>query len=180
MPAPDLLRIADLSTSGPTPFLIEPDAAGRRAIADALGLVELRKLRFQGTIRPDGKRDWLLQAELGATVVQSCVVTLEPVGTRIDQPVQRLYVHDLEMPDEAEVEMPEDDSLEPLGREVDLQAVMTEALSLALPLYPRKDSAGSGDSVHTEPGKTALTDADLRPFAGLAALRDKLAGEDGD
>ena len=35
--------------------------------------------------------------------------------------------------------MPEDDTIEKLGREIDLAAVMIEALSLALPLYPRAD-----------------------------------------
>ena len=43
--------------------------------------------------------------------------------------------------------------------------------------YPRKADAPAGDARVTEPGKVAMTDADTRPFAGLAALRDKLSGD---
>jgi hypothetical protein len=51
---------------------------------------------------------------------------------------------------------------------------MVEALVLHLPLYPRVEGAELGELAVTEPGKTPLRDADLRPFAGLAALKDKL------
>ncbi|CAN0590320.1 unnamed protein product [Ectocarpus sp. 12 AP-2014] len=61
--------------------------------------------------------------------------------------------------------------MEPLGREIDLNAVMIEALSLALPTYPRADTAELGQAVFTEPGKAAMTDDDTKPFAALAALK---------
>ncbi len=51
---------------------------------------------------------------------------------------------------------------------------MFEALTLALPLYPRADGADLGEPVFTEPGKRPLTDEDARPFAGLKDLRDRL------
>jgi len=44
-------------------------------IAEELGLSDLRKLRLQGRVFEDGT-DWVLDAQLGATVVQPCVVTL--------------------------------------------------------------------------------------------------------
>ena len=58
--------------------------------------------------------------------------------------------------------------------------VLAEALALALPDYPRGDEEVIGEQVFTEPGKEAMTDEDAKPFAGLAALRDKLTGEGGD
>jgi uncharacterized metal-binding protein YceD (DUF177 family) len=170
------LRVADLPQSKPTRFELIPDAATLTAIATELDLRGLRKLRFKGQIVAEGKRDWRLEANLGATVIQDCVVTLEPVTTRIEEPVTRRFL--ATMPDNAaeddEVEMAEDDSIEPLGAEIDPAVVMIEALALALPLYPRADGAALGESIHTEPGKEALSDADLKPFAGLAALRDQL------
>ena len=51
---------------------------------------------------------------------------------------------------------------------------MVEALSLALPQYPRKDGVELGQIDYTEPGKQALTDEDVKPFAGLAGLRDAM------
>ncbi|EEX10537.1 conserved hypothetical protein [Ruegeria lacuscaerulensis ITI-1157] len=116
----------------------------------------------------------MLEGHLGATVIQPCVVTLEPVTTRIETPVRRMYLSDWTEPDEPEFEMPEDDETEPLGSEIDPGIVMHEALALALPQYPRKDGAHLDDANFTEPGKQAMTDEDAKPFAGLAGLRDAL------
>ena len=101
-------------------------------------------------------------------------VTLEPVTTRIDLPVTRVFVADWVDPDEAEYEIPQGDETEPLGPEIDMGQVMIEALALALPQYPRKDGVQFSASGYTEPGKQVLTDDDVKPFAGLAQLRDTL------
>ena len=167
-------RVADLPQNAPTPFELTPDAEARAALARELGLSALRKLRFDGRIIAQGKRDWLLEGHLGATVVQPCVVTLEPVTTRIETDVRRLFLAEMPEPEAGEVEMPEDDSIEELGAWIDPAAVMAEALALALPLHPRKEGAELGEAVFTEPGKTPLRDEDAKPFAGLAALRDAL------
>ena len=84
------------------------------------------------------------------------------------------------MPEGAEVEMPEDDSIEPLPATLDLGAVMIEALSLALPTFPRAAGAELGQVLATRAGIAPMTDEDAKPFAGLGALRDKLAKDGGD
>lgn len=172
-----ILRVSDLNAKMGRDFLIEPDAAWRGQIAEELSILSLRKLRFEGRIIAEGTRDWRLEAHLGATVVQECVITLDPVTTRIEEEVIRRYLSELPEPETGEVEMPEDDTIEELPREIDLSGVMIEALSLALPPFPRKAEAELGEVVVTEPGAEPLRDADLKPFAGLRALRDKL-GED--
>lgn len=175
---PNALRVADLKPGRATRFDLRPEAAALEALRAELDLLGLRKLRFTGALVAEGKRDWRLQADLGATVVQPCTVTLAPVTTRIDQRIDRLFVAGMDTPAGEEVEMPEDDSREPLGEVIDLDAVMTEALSLALPDYPRADGAALAETQFTEPGQTAMTDDDAKPFAGLAALRDKLEKKD--
>ena len=177
-PKRPVYRLSDLPQGKPTRFDLSPDAHEMHALAEDLDLSALRKLRFTGEIRATGKRDWRIAARLGATVVQPCVVTLEPVTTRIETTVTRQYLADYVEPDAAEVEMPEDDTREPLPHQIDLTAVMAEALALNIPAYPRKDSAEPVQAVFTEPGKAPLTDDDMRPFAGLAALRDKLDGKE--
>ncbi|CUH66587.1 hypothetical protein TG4357_02501 [Thalassovita gelatinovora] len=174
------LRVADLSTTRPTRFKLIPNDAELRAIADELGLLDLRKLRFEGEIRAEGRRDWRFKADLGATVVQACVVSLAPVSTRIDEKVNRLFIAELpeDSVEDEEIEMPEDDSIEALDKVIDPATVMIEALSLALPLYPRAKGAELDETRFTEPGKTAMTDEETKPFAGLAALRDKLDKKD--
>ncbi|MEL6643723.1 MAG: DUF177 domain-containing protein [Pseudomonadota bacterium] len=169
------LRVGDLATGKETPFEVVPDAAARAALADALGLLGLRKLRFAGQLTPVGKDDWRLTARLGATVVQPCVVTLEPVVTRIEEDVERLFVAEVpDLPEGAEIEMPEDDQVDALGDGVALGTVMAEVLALALPLYPRAERAALEQAQFAGPGVTPMTDEDARPFAGLKELRDKL------
>lgn len=171
------LRVADLAQNAPTSFELRPNAPTCAALAAELGLIGLRKLRFAGQIAARGRRDWELTGTLGATVVQPCVVTLDPVTSRIDVDVRRLYVAALPEIEEEEVEMPEDDTVEPLGSVIDPGAVMAEALALALPLYPRKDGVDLNEAVFSEPGVQPMTDEDARPFAGLANLRDSLKKE---
>lgn len=173
------LRVASLSTARPTRFALRPEAAHMQAMAEELGLLGLRKLSFTGELSPMGKRDWQLKARLGATVVQPCVTTLEPVTTRIDEDVSRVFLanYDKLQPEGEEAEMPDLDEADPLGEEIALDRVMIEALSLALPLYPRAEGAEKVDLSVTEPGKAPLSDEDVKPFAGLAALRDKLSGD---
>jgi len=175
--------VSDLPTSRPTRFEIQPDASARATLAADLGIEGIRKLRFTGEIAVDGKRDWRLVGKLGATVVQACVVTLDPVTTRIDSDITRRFLAqmpDLTIDDDGQSEMPEDDTIEPLGSRIDPAQVMAEALALHLPLYPRAKGADLGNASFTEPGVAPLTDETAKPFASLAELRDKLGNSGGD
>lgn len=169
-----ILRLADLANRRPTTFALVPSAAENAAIAQTLDLRDLRKLRFVGEIAPHGRADWTLTAQLGATVTQDCVITLAPVVTRIEEQVNRTYSADVAMSEDAEAEMPEDDTIEPLPETVDVAAVMIEALSLALPPFPRAEGATLEAAQFAAPGTTPMTDDDAKPFAGLSALRDSL------
>jgi uncharacterized metal-binding protein YceD (DUF177 family) len=172
----DVLRVVQLRARGEQSFDLAPDAAARKMIAEELALSDLRKLRLRGRVMREGD-DWVLDADLGATVVQPCVVTLDPVTTRIDEAVTRRFSPEVERPEDLpgdEREMPEDDTLEPLGREIDLARVLIEALSLAVPPWPRRDDADPVHATTAAEGVVPLTDEDTKPFAGLAALRDKL------
>lgn len=172
-----LFRAADLAKRSPKTFRVEPDAEGRAALAEELGISAVKKLVFEGELAPEGRTDWRLDARLGATVVQPCVVTLAPVTTRIDAPVMRRFVARWTEPEAgSETEIPDDDTLEPLGSSIDPAAVMAEALALALPDYPRAEGADLGSAVFTEPGAAPMTDDAAKPFAGLADLKKKLDG----
>ncbi len=175
-----ILTLARLPRGTERSFEILPDAEARARLATELDLIALRKLRFAGRLVPAGARDWRLEGHLGATVVQPCVVTAEPVTTRIDEPVLRRYLADMDEPEGDGVEMPEDDTAEPLPATLDLDAIMAEALALALPLYPRVAGAALDHAVFAPPGTEPLTDEAAKPLAGLAALRDRLKGGGGD
>ena len=129
------IRLADLPNTKESAFRFEPDRAASDEVASALNLLGLLKPRLEGKLKPQGKRDWALHATLGATVKQACVVTLEPVQTRIDVPLERIYLSEMpEFADGSEEEMPEDDRIEEKPEELDLLALFQEALALALPL----------------------------------------------
>jgi len=180
--SPRRIPVPSLARRGGHRFEIAPDAKARAALAARLDLLDLRKLSLRGEIAPEGSQDWLLSATLGATVVQPCGVTLAPVTTRIDEAVIRRYSPDIPAPEVLpgdEMEMPEDDSVEPLTEVIDLDAVLSEALALALPLWPRAEGA-TLDEASAAPDGAGPDDAPRRPFAGLAALRDRLAAGDDD
>lgn len=169
-PASNRLRLDHLARRA-RGFEIVPDDAARASLAERLGLIALKKVRFAGVLAPDGSEDWRLDADLGATVVQPCGLTLAPVTSRIDEPVARVYRAALseraDLP--AEAEMPDDVEEEPLPGVVDLDLVLEEALSLALPAFPRADGAEMG-TVEARPAGAAPFDPDEgRPFAGLGA-----------
>ena len=174
------IRVAGLDPARGAEFALRPDADTNAALAENLGLLGLRKLSFQGRLSAEGKRDWRLTGQLGATVTQPCVVTLVPVTTRLEVPVARLFLAGVTLPDDEESEMPQDETCEPLGAEIDPAAVMVEALSLALPDYPRAEEAALGEAVFAGDGIEPMRDEDTRPFAGLAGLRDAMKDENGD
>ena len=145
-------------------------------ISAQLDLLSLRKIKFSGSILPIGKGDWKLTGQLGATVEQACSLTLAPVRSRIDTPVVRNFRKSPITLSHSgpEHEIPEDDSEEQLEDVIDLARVFSEALSLALPDYPRAEGAELKTAEFAPPGVTPLTDEAVRPFSVLAGLKDKL------
>lgn len=165
---PQRLRVAHLNPNAANPFHLRPDADARQAIAGELGLEQLSRLDFQGNVRAEGREGWKLTGTLKARVTQPCVVTLKPVRSDVESPVSLRFSPDPHIPEGEEIEMPDED-LEPLGQFIDLTAIMTEALSLALPEYPRAPDAELDAPASDE--DTAPVDT-RRPFADL----DKLLG----
>jgi uncharacterized metal-binding protein YceD (DUF177 family) len=171
---PRVLSPARLPADRDTPVRLVPGSAALAAMAARLGLRGLRKVRLEGRMVPEGAADWRLEATLGATVVQDCRVTLAPVTTRIAEPVVVRYRADPPGPGEGEVEMPEDETVEPLPDRIDLAEVLETALALALPPFPRAEGADLGEAAFGPPGVEPLRDADVAPFAALAELKKRM------
>jgi uncharacterized metal-binding protein YceD (DUF177 family) len=169
-------RTQGLSPKKPTRFSLIPDLAVRTGVAQALGISAVHALTFTGEMRPIGRRDVLLEGVLTARVEQPCGISLAPVVTDITESVTRRYIADWQDPAGDEVEMPDDDTTDPLPEVIDVGLVAVEALSLALPLYPRAPGVALGEAVFAGPDAVPLRDADVRPFASLAALKAKLDG----
>jgi uncharacterized metal-binding protein YceD (DUF177 family) len=169
-----VVEVARLRGLEAFPFDLSPTPEECAALARLLDARAVRKLRFQGVLRP-AAGGWTLDAKLGATVVQTCVVTLEPVTTRLDLDVRRLFVRN-PGPKAVEITLEplDDDETEPLGDRIDLGRVAVESIGLNLPAYPRAEGAELGEAVFAAPGQQPLRDAEVKPFSALAALKDKL------
>jgi uncharacterized metal-binding protein YceD (DUF177 family) len=163
---------------------IVADDAERAALARRFGLDSLGALTASVTVTKLGDaRRVRLSANFSADVVQSCVVTLEPVPSRIEDSFVLVYDEDAGGPAEAEtvVLLKGRDSPEPWSGEViDIGEAVAEHLALALDPYPRAagaDSAALGPAPGGADAGKEGDDADGEfaesPFKKLAKLRRK-------
>jgi len=173
------LRISDMPKSKNTSFDVKFSDAEMIVIASILSAVSVKKMRIMGNISPSGTKDWILKATIGATVTQTCVVTLDPVQTRVDTPITLIFSADYQVEGgDSVTEMTTDENIEPLTDVIDLATIAIEAIALALPDYPKSPNAQLEVSTFAAKGIKPMTDADTKPFASLASLKDKLSKED--
>ena len=126
---------------------------------------ELRARRWRG----DGLE---LDGELRASVRQTCVATLEEFDSELVEPIHMRFAPPIEegprsrrRHDESAELTLEDDPPDPLiGGGVDLGAIVSEFLTLALDPYPRKPGAHFVDPSEDRPQI-------ISPFAALGRLK---------
>lgn len=168
--------LAHLDREGSTPFEIVLTPQECAKTAAFLDLVELREMSFQGEVTGWGSDGWQANGDLSAIVAQACVVTLAPVTQYIEESVSRRYLPGIPIIEDAEIVVSEqaEDTPDPVTDTIDLAALMIESLVLALDPYPRAKGAELETKVFAAPGVEPMTDEDARPFAKLAALKEKL------
>jgi hypothetical protein len=143
-------------------YEIAADEPTRAAIAAWAGLQSLPEFGAAFDLVPRGAGARLTGMVKGR-VGQSCVVTLEPVENRLEEPVDLLFVPTGTAGHAQGASGPEE-AREPLvGGTIDLGAVATEFLVLGLDPYPRKPGVVFQPPVPAEAGS--------RPFDVLAALK---------
>ena len=142
------------------------DEATRAALARHVGVLALPVLRARLKVIPTGKGGVLVEGDLEATVRQTCVVSLEPFDAELRDVITVRFAPQATDPPGLVVELGEEDPPDPLvDNAVDLAAVVTEFLALAIDPYPRKPGA-----VFVPPAEPK--DPRASPFAAL----DKLKG----
>jgi len=151
---------------------IEAGPATRQAMADVAGLREILSANASLDVTPKGGGRFHVLGRVWGRVGQTCVVTLDPIETEIDEAIDLEFAPPDQIPElsalvdaaeEAEEEIP--DPPEPISNGIiDLGRVATDALFLAIDPYPRKPG------VVFEPGIEAVDPGD-HPFAALKALQ---------
>ncbi len=168
------LAVNDVPETGRQLDLVA-DAPVRDATAKLAGLRDLPRLEADYDVTLHGKGGLRVSGRVRATVGQVCVVTLEPIENDIDEPVDLVLVPVDALPESAGAPGPEDgsdDGPEPLiDGMIDLGAIATEFLLLAIDPYPRKPGA--------EFQAPSAGESSAHPFAALAALKKGQGGEAG-
>lgn len=179
VPYSHALEVGALSRAIETSFDLQPDREMLDRIAAFLKVEQISDLRFKGELAPRRKDEWRLKARLTADLEQACVISLSPVAEKVDEEIVRelLPGPNPELEDELELGADDDEGPDYFQDRIDLAAIALEQLALALDPYPRAEDAKLEDSQFTEPGIEPLKDADLKPFAGLAGLKEKLSGK---
>jgi uncharacterized metal-binding protein YceD (DUF177 family) len=159
------VAVADIPETGRQLDLVADDRA-RDAIAKVAGLAALPRLEANFELARHGADGLRVTGRVAATVVQSCVVTLEPVESAIDEAVDLTFLPDAAPATEtAGLQALDTDEPPEAIRDgvIDLGAVATEFLLLGIDPYPRKPGA-----VFDAP---PAGDPSSHPFAALAALK---------
>jgi uncharacterized metal-binding protein YceD (DUF177 family) len=146
---------------------LEADSGARAAVAATAGVNEVPQLTAAFDVTRYGRDGLRVVGTISARVLQTCVVTLDPVENEIAEQVDLMFV-----PPSALGAMGSEvtlgaEAIEPpepmVDGVVDLGAIATEFLMLGVDPYPRKTGA-----VFEAPQNA---DAGSHPFAALAALR---------
>jgi uncharacterized metal-binding protein YceD (DUF177 family) len=156
----------DIAEAGKRVDLVA-DPSIRAALAKAAGLAALPRLEAGFDLTRHGREGVHVTGRVLATVGQNCVVTLEPMESEVDEPIDLLFTPapsgvvqagDVAEPYAAGTE-------EELLRDgvVDLGALAAEFLLLGIDPYPRKPDAAFEAPVDEDPA--------AHPFAALAALK---------
>ncbi len=176
VPVPEFSRpIQVTELAGQRVFDLKADAEERAKLATRFGLDALDRFVARVVVRPvAGNVTVDLSAHFEADVVQTCVVTLEPVRSTIAGDFEAIFsstVHLEEEGDSVDIDPEAPEPPEPIvDGKIDLGEVVAERLGLEIDPFPRAPGAEFK-------GFTVGADAQERPverrnpFAALAKLR---------
>ena len=152
---------------------IETTPSELAAVAKLLDLKGLGRLSFAYRLNRGAGERLRLTGRLIASVTQTCVVSLEPVESSIDVPVEAEFWPE-ELIDQLERSADEPggpghlDWPEPIfDGKIDLGPFIYETLATSLDPYPRKQ----GVSFHWSQGAPQQSASGSGPFAALAGLK---------
>jgi uncharacterized metal-binding protein YceD (DUF177 family) len=163
------LAITDVPEEGKHLDLVADDRA-RAAIADLAGLRAVPRFAAEFDVTLHGRDGLHVTGRVSAMVGQTCVVTLEPVDNDVEEDIDLIFTPDAVPFAKAGGAEPGDGPEPLIDGTVDLGAIATEFLLLALDPYPRKPGV-----VFEAPRKE--DDEGTHPFAALAALKKGPARE---
>ncbi len=153
---------------------IEADDAERADLARRFGLLSIEALSADAVLIRKGE---IVTAtgRLRARLTQACVASGVPIPVELAEPFTLRFVPELAPDAPEELELSEDDCdiVDYAGGAIDLGEAVADSMALALDPFPRSPDA---DAILKEAGVVSEDEAEIGPFAGLKALKDKLGG----
>ena len=153
---------------------VVPSPAECEALAEWMDVRQVSEVSADFQLNPMGKTGLIrVNGRLTARVTQSCVVTLEPVETMVDEEISLTFGppgDEAEEGDEIDIDFHDSDPPDPIiDGAIDLGAVMVEHLALGIDPFPRAAGAEfSPPAVEVE-----APEPKANPFAVLASLKQK-------
>lgn len=146
--------------------------AEREALARRFGLQSLDSLTATVWLKAVAGGTLIrLSGSLAAKVVQTCVVSLEPVPQEVAESFTLSFSADQDEPapgSELELSFDDEDPPDPIiGGAIDVGEVVAEQLALALDPFPRKPGTAFAETAEDGPAEEKRPS----PFAVLAQLR---------
>ena len=165
----------DMIAGQPRSLSIAADQKERAALAERFGIPAIDRLSAEAELKRRGE-EVTATGTLSASVVQSCVATGVDVPAEVAEEFSIVFRPPPQATGaEEEVELREGelDVVFYEGSKVDLGEAVAETLALSLDPFPRSPQA---DAALREAGVVSEEEAKVEasPFAGLAALKDKL------
>lgn len=168
-PLQHMIDLGDLSHAG-SEITVKAKGDELALLAKWAGVDAVRSFQAIVSLRRISQTQFGLEADLEADVVQSCVVTLEPVESHLTRHISReLHLASRWPVEEGELTLPagDDDVPETIASpDYDVAGPLLEEFVLAIDAYPRKEGVA-----FTPPPDPS--EAQESPFAVLKALKEQ-------
>ena len=163
------VSVADLIRRERLDMTIKATAEERAALAEYLGIPEVRALAATLKLRAEPGRRFLLEGQVRAKLGRTCVVSLEPMEEELDVPLRLVFEDAAEAAEDEETDPFDEDMPEAVvDGTIDPGAAVCELVALEMTPYPRRPDAGPME-IQAETADSGRSD---HPFAALAKLRD--------
>ena len=160
-------------SANPVTVWVEADEREREGLAKLWQVLSVEQLKAELVVNRWKKDGIRLKGRVHAQVTQACVLTLEPVASRIDEPFEQIFVPEgsklarIVTNEAAEMILDPDGPDLPeefFGDTIDAGEVVAEFAAAAIDPYPRKKGVEFKDHIESDPNKSEDRPS---PFAAL-------------